>query len=58
MAGHGLVNDTGTDVDAQLAAYLSDLASRLRGPRRRRDAILAELGDGLHHATEPTSPPG
>jgi hypothetical protein len=52
MAGHRLVNDTGTDVDAQLAAYLADLASRLRGPRRRRDAILAELRDGLLHATE------
>ena len=52
MAGHRLVNDTGADVDAQLAAYLADLAARLRGPRRRRDAILAELRDGLHHATE------
>ena len=52
MANHRLDNDTGTDVDAQLTAYLADLALRLRGPRRRRDAILAELRDGLHHATE------
>jgi hypothetical protein len=52
MASHRLVNDTGTDADAQLAAYLADLATRLRGPRRRRDPILAELRDGLHHATE------
>jgi HAAS len=52
VAGHRLANDTGADVDAQLAAYLADLASRLRGPRRRRDAILAELRDGLLHATE------
>jgi hypothetical protein len=52
MAGHRLVTDTGTDVDPQLAAYLADLALRLRGPRRRRDAILAELRDGLHQATD------
>jgi hypothetical protein len=52
MASHRLVNDTGTDADAQLAEYLADLAIRLRGPRRRRDAILAELRDGLLHATE------
>jgi hypothetical protein len=50
MASHRLVNDTGTD--AQLDGYLADLAIRLRGPRRRRKAILAELRDGLHHATE------
>jgi len=52
MASHRLVNDTGTAADAQLAEYLADLAIRLRGPRRRRDAILAELRDGLLHATE------
>lgn len=52
MASHRLVNDTGTDADAQLDGYLADLAIRLPGPRRRRDAILAELRDGLHHATE------
>jgi roadblock/LC7 domain-containing protein len=52
MASHRLVNDTATDADAQLAGYLADLAMRLRGPRRRRDAILAELRDGLHHAIE------
>ena len=52
MASHRLVNDIGTDADAQLAEYLADLAIRLRGPRRRRDAILAELRDGLLHATE------
>jgi hypothetical protein len=52
MAGHRLINDTGTDADAHLDAYLADLALRLSGPRRRRAAILAELGDGLHHATD------
>jgi hypothetical protein len=52
MASQRLVNDTGTDADAQLDGYLADLAIRLRGPRRRREAILAELRDGLHHATE------
>ena len=35
-----------------LAAYLSDLATQLHGPRRRRDAILTELRDGLEQATE------
>jgi hypothetical protein len=35
-----------------LAAYLSDLAAQLRGPRRRREAILTELRDGLEQATE------
>jgi hypothetical protein len=30
--------------------YVSDLAARLRGPRRRRDQILAELRDGLDQA--------
>ncbi|MGC5022730.1 permease prefix domain 1-containing protein [Micromonospora sp. DT47] len=36
--------------EARLDAYLSDLAARLRGPRRRREQILAELRDGLDHA--------
>jgi hypothetical protein len=31
-------------------AYCRDLAARLRGPRRRREQILAELRDGLDHA--------
>jgi hypothetical protein len=35
-----------------LATYLSDVAARLSGPRRRRKAILAELRDGLDQATE------
>jgi len=35
-----------------LAAYLSDLAAQLRGPRRRREAILTELRDGLEQATK------
>jgi hypothetical protein len=35
-----------------LATYLSDVAAQLRGPRRRRAAILAELRDGLDQATE------
>jgi hypothetical protein len=52
MASHRLVDNTGTDADAQLNAYLADLARRLCGPRRRRAAILAELRDGLHHASE------
>ena len=35
-----------------LASYLSDVAAQLYGPRRRREAILAELRDGLEQATE------
>jgi hypothetical protein len=51
MAGHRLTADTETRDDA-LAAYLADLAARLRGPRRRREAILAELSDGLDQAAQ------
>ena len=36
--------------EARLDAYLGDLAARLRGPRRRRERILAELRDGLDSA--------
>ncbi|MEV4199645.1 permease prefix domain 1-containing protein [Micromonospora globbae] len=36
--------------EARLNVYLADLATRLRGPRRRREQILAELRDGLDHA--------
>ncbi|HEU0212549.1 MAG TPA: permease prefix domain 1-containing protein [Jiangellaceae bacterium] len=52
MASHRLIDNTGTDADAQLDAYLADLARRLCGPRRHRAAILAEIRDGLHHASE------
>jgi hypothetical protein len=51
MASHRLSADTGTHGDA-LAAYIADLAARLRGPRRRREAILAELADGLNQAAQ------
>ena len=47
MAGNHL---TTQPAQAQLDAYCRDLAARLRGPRRRREQILAELRDGLHHA--------
>jgi hypothetical protein len=43
---------TGTPPKDALAAYLSDLAAQLHGPRRRREAILTELRDGLEQATE------
>ena len=52
MASDRLATSTGTQPKDALAAYLSDLASRLRGPRHRREAILAELRDGLEQATE------
>jgi hypothetical protein len=35
-----------------LDAYLGELASRLSGPVRARQAVLAELGDGLVDATQ------
>jgi hypothetical protein len=47
MAGHHV---TTQPAQAQLDAYCRDLAARLRGPRRRREQILAELRDGLDHA--------
>jgi hypothetical protein len=50
VSGHGLTADIRDD--APLAAYLAQVAGRLEGPRRRREAILAELSDGLNQATE------
>ena len=52
MASDRLATSTGTRPKDALAAYLSDLAVQLHGPRRRRDAILTELRDGLEQATE------
>jgi hypothetical protein len=52
MASDGLATSTGTRPNDPLAAYLSDLAVELPGPRRRRDAILTELRDGLEQATQ------
>ncbi|MEV6493373.1 permease prefix domain 1-containing protein [Actinoplanes sp. NPDC051633] len=48
MAGHRVTTEA--HGDAQLAAYLAAVAARLRGPRRCREAILAELSDGLDQA--------
>jgi hypothetical protein len=36
--------------EPRLAAYLTDVAARLHGPRHRRARILAELHDGLDEA--------
>jgi hypothetical protein len=52
MVRHRITTAADTRAAAALAAYLADLAARLRGPRRRRDAILTELRDGLGHATD------
>jgi HAAS len=52
MASDRLATSTGTRPQDALAAYLSDLATQLRGPRRRREAILTELRDGLEQARE------
>jgi hypothetical protein len=50
MAGHRLTTQASTDAQARVEAYLSDLAHLLRGPRRRRARILAEIRDGLDQA--------
>lgn len=47
MAGDHVTTQLG---QVQIDAYFRDLAARLRGPRRRREQILAELRDGLDHA--------
>jgi hypothetical protein len=52
MANHRITGNTDLQPDAASAAYLSELTARLHGPRRRREAILAELRDGLEQAAE------
>jgi hypothetical protein len=52
MANHRITANTDTPPASALDAYLSDLTARLGGPRRRREAILTELRDGLEHATD------
>jgi hypothetical protein len=39
-----------TTAEPRLAAYLTEVAAHLHGPRRRRARILAELHDGLDEA--------
>jgi hypothetical protein len=52
MASDRLTTGAGTRAKDGFAAYLSDLAAQLHGPRRRRKAILTELRDGLEQATQ------
>jgi hypothetical protein len=52
MARDRLAANTDTRPENAVATYLSDVAAQLYGPRRRREAILAELRDGLDQATE------
>ena len=52
MASDCIATSTGPRPMDALAAYLSDLAAQLHGPRRRREAIFTELRDGLEQATE------
>jgi hypothetical protein len=52
MAGHDLNEQTAAPSRAPISAYLDDIGARLVGPRRRRRQILAELSDGLDHATD------
>jgi hypothetical protein len=50
VAGHRLTGHATTPARARVDAYLGELAHLLRGPRRRRARILAELRDGLDQA--------
>jgi hypothetical protein len=50
MAGHRLTEKASTAAEDRIDAYLGELSRLLRGPRRRRAQILAELRDGLEHA--------
>jgi hypothetical protein len=52
MASDRLATSASTRPKEALAAYISDLATQLRGPRRRREAILTELRDGLEQAMQ------
>ena len=52
MASDRLATRTVARSEGELATYLSDLAVELHGPRRRREAILTELRDGLEQATQ------
>lgn len=52
MASDYLATTTAMHPGDALATYVSDMAGQLRGPRRRRQAILVELRDGLEQATE------
>ena len=52
MASDRLATRTVARSEGELATYLSDLAVELHGPRRRREAILTELHDGLEQATQ------
>jgi hypothetical protein len=50
MAGRRMIPSANAPAGDRLAAYIADLDALLRGPRHSRDAILAELADGLEHA--------
>src|SRR5215211_204405 len=52
MASHSLNDNPAAPSGAPIAEYLDQLDARLLGPGRRRSQILAELRDGLDHATE------
>ena len=52
MARHRLATNTDTRRSEDALATYPDVAAQLYGPRRRREAILAELRDGLEQATE------
>jgi HAAS len=50
MAGDRVTAQAGAHAQARVDTYLGELAHLLRGPRRRRARILAELRDGLDQA--------
>ena len=56
MAGHRLAAGTDMRLEGALATYLSDVAAQLPAPRRRREAILAELRTASSRPPKTTSP--
>ena len=58
MAGHRLVNDTGADVDAQLTAYLADLAHDCAGHAAAATRFSPNYATASSTPPKPTSPPG
>ena len=48
----------GHAVTDPVAAYTAALAASLRGPRRAKERMLAEIGEGLRDAAEPYRAPG
>ncbi len=50
--GNGTGRTGGSAADDGVTRYLTEFGALLHGPRHTRDAILAEIDDGLHQAVE------